>query len=599
MSGFKIPFFNNIYPNQTSEPLQPNWTKTECDQLQDSIHKLLVMQAICKVDNIKGQFISPVFLVPKSDGTRRFILNLKKLNEHVDSPHFKMEDHRTVCKVLRQGDFLAKIDFKDAYYCVPIHTDYRKYLRFRFMDQLYEYNCLPFGLSCAPRLFTKLIRPVISHLRNQSNRSVVFLDDFLLLGDTKQTCKKNILETIKLVTNLGLMINYEKSVLQPQNKIEFLGFEFDSNSMKISLPIRKRSNIMSLIANIETKSNLKIIDLAQLIGSLIAASPAIPYSMLHTRYLENVKQIGLLSNCNDFNGNVQLNKIVINELQWWKEKLPNGANKIRNDTYDYEFDSDSSLSGWGCVYNNTTTRGFWSAEEQGLHINTLELKAVLNGLKSLFKTVHDSQILVRCDSTTAICYINKQGGCRSETNHQIAVHIWDWCEERDNFIFATYINTKDNFIADSLSRSLIDENDFMLDNDTYEKITRAFGLPVIDLFATSLTAKCKRFISWFPDPKSEGVDAFTVRWADYFYAFPPFNLMSRVIQKIISNKAKGIVVAPYWHCQAWYPLFLSLCVSQPLIFKKKTFKIINPYSSSPHPLSHNLTLMAAVLSGQE
>lgn len=57
---------------------------------------------------------------------------------------------------------MAKVNLQDAYLLVPIHQHYRKYLRFRFANRFYEYNCLCFGINCAPRLFTKIIKPCLS-----------------------------------------------------------------------------------------------------------------------------------------------------------------------------------------------------------------------------------------------------------------------------------------------------------------------------------------------------------------------------------------------------------------------------------------------------
>lgn len=598
VNGFKIPFINNIRPIQISEPPQYELSKTEENILLQCISKLISIGAITKVKPCTGQFISSIFFVPKPDGSSRFILNLKSLNEYVDNPHFKMEDFRSVSKVLNRNDFMAKVDLKDAYYSIPISPEDRKFLRFRFRQEIYEYTCLPFGLSCAPRVFTKLLKPLIIKLRKQKFRSVVFLDDFLLLGCTEENLNSNVNATKELLTNLGFVINTEKSILNPTTEIEFLGFHFDSKDMSISLPERKREKVLTQIETCITKRVIKTLDLAKCIGTLISASPAIPYSMLYTRHLEILKQKALNENGNSFKGQIELSELARNELIWWKANIPNKKFYMLNDFYEYEFYSDSSLSGWGCIFGTKVARGFWTLEEQDLHINTLELFAVLNGLNAFFRNCHNCQILVRCDSTTAICYINKHGGCRSEANHKLAKEIWKWCEEREIWLFASYINTKDNVDADKASRVSLDDNDFSLDNVSYKNIIKAFGIPEIDLFATSVTNKCTRFASWYPDPKSEFVDAFTVVWKDFFYAFPPFNLINRVIKKIINEKAEGIVVAPYWKGQVWYPTFCNLVKGKMIILKKGNFQLENPYTSSPHPLSRTLNLMAAVLSGR-
>lgn len=95
----------------------------------------------------------------------------------------------------------------------------------------------------------------------------------------------------------------------------------------------------------------------------------------------------------------------------------------------------------------------------------------------------------------------------------------------------------------------------------FNKIVSNFGLPDIDLFATSLNTKCRRFVSWFPDRNAYAVDAFTICWNElFFYAFPPFSLILRVLNKVILDKAEGILVIPYWNTQPWFPIFKKLVI---------------------------------------
>ena len=91
--------------------------------------------------------LSPIFLVPKPDGFSRFILNFKNLNNYVTRHHFKME---SINRARELNCFMASIDLEKAYYSIPIHNDSRKYLRFSFDGNIYQFKCLPFGLSSAP-----------------------------------------------------------------------------------------------------------------------------------------------------------------------------------------------------------------------------------------------------------------------------------------------------------------------------------------------------------------------------------------------------------------------------------------------------------------
>ena len=95
ISNFRIPFLSR--PVQVQAPSPFNFGKEQLQFAKKEVNKLLGMGAIVEVESCEGQFVSRIFLVPKKDsGLFRLIINLKKLNEYVDSPHFKMEDHRSV-----------------------------------------------------------------------------------------------------------------------------------------------------------------------------------------------------------------------------------------------------------------------------------------------------------------------------------------------------------------------------------------------------------------------------------------------------------------------------------------------------------------------
>lgn len=104
------------------------------------------------------------------------ILNLRAFNEFVQYHHFKMDTLEMAVKMMKPGCFMASIDLKDAYYTVPISHAHQKYLKFIFNGTLYQYTCMANGLSCAPRVFTKLLKPVYATLHNLGFLSLGYID---------------------------------------------------------------------------------------------------------------------------------------------------------------------------------------------------------------------------------------------------------------------------------------------------------------------------------------------------------------------------------------------------------------------------------------
>ena len=162
------------------------------------------------------------------------------------------------------------------------------------------------------------------------------------------------------------------------------------------------------------------------------------------------------------------------------------------------------------------------------------------------------------------------GGVKFKNLNKITHDIWSWCDERKIWIFVSYIGSSENVKADTESRRLEPETEFSLCSSAFRDIINSFGEPEIDLFASRTNTKCKLYVSWFQDPNSFTSDAFTISWKKYFfYAFPPFAIILRVLRKIIDDKATGIIVVPNWPSQAWYHLFKSLRISKEIILKPR------------------------------
>jgi hypothetical protein len=154
--------------------------QTVCDS---EVTSLLKKEAITEVIDGSEGFVCSFFCIPKKGNGFRPIVNLKPLNKFIVYEHFKMENLETVRYLVREGDWFVKLDLKDAYLTVPVHCSQQKYLHFAWRGRIYQFTCMAFGLSPAPRIFTKLLRVVVAFLRKRGVRLVVYLDDFLILNE--------------------------------------------------------------------------------------------------------------------------------------------------------------------------------------------------------------------------------------------------------------------------------------------------------------------------------------------------------------------------------------------------------------------------------
>ena len=143
--------------------------------------------------------------------------------------------------ILKKGDYMCKLDLKDAYCSLPLNPPSKKFVWFLWSGKLYELICLCFRLSPTPRIFTKLLKIPVSVLRHPNMLILIYLDDMLLIGYTIEETLMARDKIIFLLQWLGFVLNLNKSVLTPSQIIEFLLVTVDSLITILYLPEKKVS----------------------------------------------------------------------------------------------------------------------------------------------------------------------------------------------------------------------------------------------------------------------------------------------------------------------------------------------------------------------
>ncbi|KAL0169952.1 hypothetical protein M9458_034548, partial [Cirrhinus mrigala] len=168
---------------------------------------LLVKNAIETVPSaeMKKEFYSPYFTVPKMCGGLRPILDLRVLNRALLKLLFKMLTLKHILKCVRTQDWFVAIDLKDAYFYVSILPRHRSFLRFAFEGRAYQYKVLPFSISLSPRVFTKVAEAALALLRELGIRILDYLDDWLILAHSWDLVRAHMASSAA-VTPLGLQI---------------------------------------------------------------------------------------------------------------------------------------------------------------------------------------------------------------------------------------------------------------------------------------------------------------------------------------------------------------------------------------------------------
>ena len=505
--------------------------------MNQEIQKLLDKGAIQQVSGGTAEgYYSRIFLVPKKEGRYRPVINLRPLNNWIRCYHFKMEGIHVVKDLLLKRDYLTRIDLKDAYLTIPVHHHFHKFLRFRWQDQDFEFTCLPFGLTSAPRVFTKVMRIVIAYLRDRGIRCVIYLDDLLLMNRNREVLKEQTLTALD-TGSIRIFGELPQIPINTGTGSGISGIPHQFSPQRITTPqVKVRSD-----------------------RSRGRSGP------LHYRSLQALKHKALARS--GYDGIIRLSQEAKEDLRWWTNNLSQWNGQMLSQSSPHcVIETDASMMGWGAFYQGEATGGCWSPEEQKLHINELELLAVFYALKSFLKKERGITVLVRSDNIAVMSHINKLGGTRSPPLIAQTKQIFAWCLQRQIRVFAQHLPGKANLTADYLSRYLRDRTDWTLNVNVFRVINQHWGPLEVDLFATRFSTQLDQFYSWRADQKAMATDAFTQHWgAIRAFAHPPWCLISRVLMKTQMEKTTVVLITPLWKAQPWFPALPTMVIDYPIL----------------------------------
>ena len=453
--------------------------------------------------------------------------------------------------------------------------------------------CLPsVWLATAPRVFTKLMKPVVAMLRQRGVRLIIYLDDMLIMAESTSLALHHAASALNLLESLGFVVNYHKSQLIRSQQIEFLGFLVDSVTLSLQLPGEKLRKIRKRCQQLLNVGETSIRELSKFFNSSSFPSPSALQTSAEIE--KSHPEHPTVLRCNNSSrlsseGRTSLVARPSPSVEWQSSvpKVCRPSNRNRCFT-----------QGLGGYYEGVSTGGPWCSNEQRLHINSLELLAGSFAIKTFCKNRVVAHVKLLMDNVSAVTYINKMGGTHSQTLANLAIDLWNWCLDRKidvsaehlpgvlNLRAAEHLPGVLNLRADRESRVITDSSDWKLNPASSKILVQKWGPLQVDLFASRLTFQLPRFVSWKPKPYATATDAFLMNWG-YIrgYAFPPFALTGRCLQQVMTQNVDHLVlVAPIWPAQPWYSVLLHLAVDKPLLLSVTPELLLK--DNQAHPLTN-------------
>ena len=173
------------------------------------------------IEKSTSAWLSPIVLVNKPDGSKRMCLDYRKVNQHLSTDIYPLPRVDELVDLAAGNKFYATLDMKDAYFQVPLDPKSRDITTFSDSINLYRFKRLPFGLSCAPAIFTRHMSTLLSPLLTEGWMRN-YLDDLIIWGPDFSTLVDRLGKVFKLLEDNGVKLNLSKCEMGKKS-VTFLG----------------------------------------------------------------------------------------------------------------------------------------------------------------------------------------------------------------------------------------------------------------------------------------------------------------------------------------------------------------------------------------
>uniref|UniRef100_A0A1X7VUB7 CCHC-type domain-containing protein n=1 Tax=Amphimedon queenslandica TaxID=400682 RepID=A0A1X7VUB7_AMPQE len=380
-------------PFTSSRPIGPCFRCSEMGHLQSSCPKLAAPQyPQFSCTEVDGWGEHP------SESNDTFVdmsARYCEASEHgVETCKFKYEDFRTALDYFEEDAYLFTFDLKSGYHHIDIHVEHQSYLGFQWKDQFYVFTVLPFGLSTACYIFTKVLRPVVKHIRALGIRLVLYLDDGLVSVKASETHSISVSRLVEeIITKAGLVINREKSKFTPSKQAAWLGFDIDLALGEIRVSRDKLHTLKILLHSINEETLIPVRVIASIVGKIISMSLVLgDIARLRTRCLYSV----ILSR-SSWSDHVMIMPEARDELSFRVNNIDsfNGRKVWRAPAAVPVVYSDASDTGFGSytvAHGDDIAHGQWTPLESHKSSTWRELRAVTLTLGAFAPRLSDHRV---------------------------------------------------------------------------------------------------------------------------------------------------------------------------------------------------------------
>lgn len=554
--GYKLPLLQIPAPFVARNN---NSAIQEFDFVENAINELISLDCITEVFT-PPTIINPLSVSIQKSGKKRLILDLRHVNLYLFKFKFRCEDLSVAREVLNPGDFMFSFDLKSGYHHVDIFPDHRQYLSFSWTfssghTRYFQFSVLPFGLSSAPYLFTKLLKPLVKKWRSEGKSIVVFLDDGL---GAAADCIKAKISSLAVHSDLlksGFLPNEEKSVWDPTQVITWLGTVINTSQCVIKATDKRIDSLINDLSSLlcSERSLHQVRKLASVCGKIISLGNCVGnVTRLMTR-----NTFLVINSTADWNSLVSLTPECLHELNFWKNNLadinglPFWPIKRKPSKIVYS-DASNSACGSYIQFEDKIFHQNWSDYESAQSSTFRELLAVSLSLKAFKDSLGAQTVVWYTDNQNVVRIVNI--GSKVPALQQLALDVHRQCLIAGISIDMQWIPRNLNTCADDISK-LVDYDDYAINDSVFYALDELWGPHTCDRFACHYNAKLQVFNSRYYQPGSSGVNAFVQDWSnDNNWLCPPVCLTCKVVSHLKHCNASGTLIVPLWRSAHFWPI---------------------------------------------
>jgi hypothetical protein len=173
---------------------------------------------------------SNVVLAKKKDGSLRLCVDYRNLNAVTYQDTYPLPHIDTCLNTLQGAAWFSTLDLRSGYYNIPIREIDKDKTAFITRRGSWRYNVMPFGLTCAPSVFQRLMDLVLCGLTFEA--CMVYLDDIIIFGPDFDTHLNRLKLVFDRVRQAGLKLKASKCCLL-QRKVSFLGHVVSADGLEV------------------------------------------------------------------------------------------------------------------------------------------------------------------------------------------------------------------------------------------------------------------------------------------------------------------------------------------------------------------------------